>query len=142
MHRKQDAFAGGDSGAALSPGQAAKSRLVDYVSGENADGIVMPPEGEGRPLTAEEVAVLRRWVDEGAIWPDEADPEVAGQILGYAEIQGVTHPPRTPNPLIAAIPLAAARRDRKVLGIDQKGAQNEMVKAEQTEISAILSAGS
>jgi hypothetical protein len=33
----------------------------------------MPPEGEGKPLSAEQIALVRAWVDQGAVWPDGAD---------------------------------------------------------------------
>ncbi len=29
----------------------------------------MPPEGKGQPLTAEDIALLRRWIDQRAPWP-------------------------------------------------------------------------
>jgi hypothetical protein len=32
----------------------------------------MPPDGEGQPLTAEQVGLLRAWIDQGAKWPDAA----------------------------------------------------------------------
>ncbi|MGD9646741.1 MAG: DUF1553 domain-containing protein [Pirellulales bacterium] len=61
-------LAGGESGQALVPGAAAESYLLDrVVAGE------MPPEKQGKPqsLSAEEVELLRRWIDAGASWPAE-----------------------------------------------------------------------
>ena len=34
---------------------------------------MMPPEGEGQPLTAEQVGLIRAWIDQGAKWPDRND---------------------------------------------------------------------
>ena len=31
----------------------------------------MPPSGKGEPLTAEQVGILRAWIDQGAKWPAE-----------------------------------------------------------------------
>ena len=28
---------------------------------------------EGKPLSADEIDILRRWIDQGALWPDEAE---------------------------------------------------------------------
>ena len=53
------------------PGNAVESPLYQVVAGSHADEITMPPEGEGEPLSAEEVAILKRWIDAGATWPDE-----------------------------------------------------------------------
>ena len=68
---KAAALAGGSIGGAIVPGDSAKSRLIDYVAATDAE-IRMPPKGE--LLTAAEVALLRRWIDEGASWPESADP--------------------------------------------------------------------
>ena len=57
---------GGDSGPAVTPGQAGKSRILLAVT--SADGVKpMPPKGP--PLDAVQVAVLRAWIDAGAAAP-------------------------------------------------------------------------
>ncbi len=67
---RERALAGGDlDSAPIVAGQSDASPLVDYVSGKH-DALVMPPEGEGEPLSAEQVEVLRQWIDSGAHWPD------------------------------------------------------------------------
>src|SRR4051794_795906 len=48
------------------------SPLVQLVSGED-EGLRMPPKGQG--LSAAEVATLRRWIDQGASWPEELGRE-------------------------------------------------------------------
>ena len=57
---------GGDSGEVLTARDAAGSLLFQRVS----DG-EMPPEsrGESQRLPDEEIALLKRWIDEGADWP-------------------------------------------------------------------------
>ena len=57
-----------DIGAAVSsgvilPGKAAASKLVERVS-STKKGFAMPPTGE--PLSHSEIALLRRWIDDGA----------------------------------------------------------------------------
>src|SRR3954469_24176557 len=44
---------GGDGGPAVEPGRSAESLLTDAITGR--DGWKMPPEGEGTPLSAEEI---------------------------------------------------------------------------------------
>jgi mono/diheme cytochrome c family protein len=60
------ALAGGDSGAAILPGKAAASLLMERVASSD-DALRMPPEG--KPLSAEQIALLQRWIDAGATWP-------------------------------------------------------------------------
>jgi len=70
LDAKDEALAGGVNGPAFTPGKSAESRLIQYVSGINDEGTVMPPEGQ--PLTVAEIGLLRAWIDQGAIWPDDA----------------------------------------------------------------------
>jgi mono/diheme cytochrome c family protein len=67
---KKDALKGGDSGAVIVPGKSGHSRLIDLVSGK--DGELMPPADKGERLTAAQIAVLKNWIDQGAIWPDQS----------------------------------------------------------------------
>lgn len=50
---------------AIVPGDAAASYLLEVITGPNPD---MPEDGE--PLSVEEVLLIKRWIDEGAAWPD------------------------------------------------------------------------
>ncbi|MEX2262643.1 MAG: PSD1 and planctomycete cytochrome C domain-containing protein [Bryobacteraceae bacterium] len=69
LDRKTDALRGGGSGVpAISPGKSADSLLIRYVSGLDAK-TVMPPAGPR--LTPEQIELLRNWIDQGAVWPDD-----------------------------------------------------------------------
>ena len=69
---KQTALHGGDDHAPnIKAGQSAASSLFRFVSGGD-EKIKMPPK-ESDPLSASEVATLKRWIDEGAVWPDGVD---------------------------------------------------------------------
>ncbi len=46
------------------PGKPAESRLLQRVESEDPDS-VMPPPDSGKSLTAEQTALLRRWIDQG-----------------------------------------------------------------------------
>jgi cytochrome c553 len=50
----------------LTPGKSADSRLIHLVAATDPDDR-MPPDGA--PLTAEQVGVLRAWIDQGGKWP-------------------------------------------------------------------------
>jgi hypothetical protein len=63
---------GGDSGAAIEPGKSADSLVIQYITGEA--GIRMPPEEDGAPLTDQQIALIRQWIDEGAKAPPEPTP--------------------------------------------------------------------
>src|SRR5262249_32585017 len=47
-----------------------ESALVTRIASSDPDE-VMPPKDKGTPLSADQIALLRRWVDEGAPWPDK-----------------------------------------------------------------------
>jgi mono/diheme cytochrome c family protein len=67
---KSVALTGGENHAPnVVAGKSAESPLVHFVGGLEED-LKMPPKGE--PLTAEQVALLRRWIDDGAQWPESA----------------------------------------------------------------------
>jgi hypothetical protein len=59
---------GGESGAFVTPGDAAASHLIEAVTGDLAVWR-MPPEG--KPLTADEIETLRRWITQGAVIPND-----------------------------------------------------------------------
>ncbi len=69
LDRKADALKGGASGPVILPGDSANSRLIHLVAGYQVK-VVMPPTGD--PLTAQQVGLLRAWIDQGANWPDDA----------------------------------------------------------------------
>src|SRR5262245_9408344 len=65
------AVRGGDSGdPAIVPGKSGDSPLVTRVSSTDSDE-VMPPKDEGKALSADQITLLKRWVDEGAAWPEK-----------------------------------------------------------------------
>jgi len=66
---------GGENGAAILPGNAAESLLIRAVSYTN-DDLKMPPN---KQLSAEQVADLTRWINEGAAWPRVELPEGLGE---------------------------------------------------------------
>lgn len=62
------ALEGGNSGSpAIVPGASGQSELIRRITSNDPDE-KMPPKGTR--FTEKEVALIRRWIDEGAKWPD------------------------------------------------------------------------
>jgi hypothetical protein len=76
---RSDALRGGDSGRVIIPGKSADSLLVERIT--SSDPVErMPPE---KPLSADQVSLLKAWIDQGAIWP-EADAALAGSSTHWS----------------------------------------------------------
>ena len=70
LDEAEAALKGGDEHAPnIHPGKSAESPLIQFVAGLDPD-TKMPPKGE--PLTAEQIGLLRAWIDQGAVWPEGA----------------------------------------------------------------------
>jgi cytochrome c553 len=54
----------------IKPGKSSDSDLIQRVAGLDAS-MKMPPKGPG--LSAEQVGILRAWIDQGARWPESAN---------------------------------------------------------------------
>ncbi len=68
IETRESVLAGGESGPAVAPGNSGESLLIELVSG--ADGSRVMPQKSER-LSAAEIDLLRRWVDEGLSWPKQ-----------------------------------------------------------------------
>lgn len=67
LDSKAPAMKGGVSGPVIIPGHNQESRLIRRVMG--LGGEPRMPLG-GKPLSEEQIALLKRWIDAGAPWPD------------------------------------------------------------------------
>ncbi len=84
---KKAALAGGLSGNPIQPKNAAESILYQRVAGIG-DQARMPMGGK---LDPEQIATIRNWIDQGAVWPDAATVEVTSIKRHWAFI-----PPQRP----------------------------------------------
>ncbi len=66
---------GGESGPAIVPGKAQESLLIRAVSYSDED-LKMPPK---KQLSAEQIADLTRWIEDGAAWPEVPLPPDVGK---------------------------------------------------------------
>jgi hypothetical protein len=111
---------GGDTGAAIVPGDIAQSELLVRIHLRPIDEGVMPDEGQA--LTPEEVGLLDAWVDAGASWPpgltlQERKPTSAARVAmpdkapgsaaeAAAMLDGILHLENAGTPLITSAPIA------------------------------------
>ena len=66
LHSRETSIKILDSGAkGIDPGDPSNSEVFRRVSTDD-DFEIMPPEGEGVPLTKSEIDIIKRWIDEGA----------------------------------------------------------------------------
>jgi hypothetical protein len=91
------ALEGSNSGAVIVPGKGADSRLLHLVAGLDAE-LVMPPKGR-TPLTRDDIAKLRAWIDQGAKWAAAASvaKTVASEHWAFQPVERPT-PPVVRNP--------------------------------------------
>ena len=86
---RDGAVRGGESGAAIAPGKARDSLILEMVGGKEP---AMPKQAE--PLTGEQVDLLTRWIAAGASWPKERTlHERAPQNASWWSLQPVKRPP-------------------------------------------------
>src|SRR5438093_8675766 len=106
LDRRSSAMRGGTF-VMIVPGNSALSRLYLRLTG-NEFGLQMPPTG---PLSQEQIATIKAWIDQGAEWPDE--------VSGDA-------PPVPPDPKAVRLVEALRNGDRqtfkRILREDPKAA--------------------
>lgn len=127
---------GGGSGPALVPGDVAASLLIKVV--EHADGVAsMPPK---KKLTDEEIADLKKWVADGAAWPQPVAPTNIHHYDADYESLRANHwawqpirEPQVPAPLDSSWPVDDI--DRFIQhGIEQHG----LVRAQQASKEVLI----
>ena len=108
LDRRADALKGGYSGAVIKPRDSANSKLIHLVAGLQK-GLRMPMDGE--PLSSDQVGLLRAWIDQGALWPEEAVPKPETGVSAEQTRPHSNHWAFSP-PLRSAIPKVG--RDKQV----------------------------
>tara|TARA_R110002096_G_scaffold11515_7_gene42351 strand:- start:261 stop:3005 length:2745 start_codon:yes stop_codon:yes gene_type:complete len=94
---------GGDSGlAALVPGDPKASYLLEVLDGSDPD-MIMPPKGD--PLTSDQVALLKTWIEHGAQWPGQMDAVVETKIdhWSFLPVERPRIPAKGENPIDALL---------------------------------------
>ena len=73
LDAKPHAFKGGESGPAIIATKSADSPIFKRITATGDER--MPPDGE--PLTADQIAKIKAWIDSGAEWPETAEDKAA-----------------------------------------------------------------
>ncbi|HKH68470.1 MAG TPA: DUF1549 domain-containing protein, partial [Reyranella sp.] len=74
LDRKASVFTGGMSGPAVAPGDSENSVLVRRLLGLDGEDR-MPLDKD--PMSDAQIALIRRWIDQGAAWPDTGETAAA-----------------------------------------------------------------
>jgi len=70
LDQAEEAFSEGDSGeTAIVPGKPDQSELLQRILSDDPD-LRMPKHESGKQLEPDEVALIKRWIEEGASWDD------------------------------------------------------------------------
>ena len=86
---------GGEDGPAIVPGKAEESPLIQQV--EHKEKPFMPPPKKGDRLSGEEIALLRRWIDGGAVGPAAGEDVPIVALKTLHKVQPTTAPRRAVN---------------------------------------------
>ena len=81
-------FAGGKDGPVIIPGHPEKSLLIERVT--STDPKKRMPKESDDPLPANEIAILTKWIKDGAAWPDETEklpPTPAKLAAAYPKLR-------------------------------------------------------
>lgn len=73
LKTRERAFKGGKNGVAIVPKQPDASSLYTLLRDEDPDR-QMPPPREN-PLSPEEIETIRKWIEQGAVWPEGVELE-------------------------------------------------------------------
>ncbi|QKK09823.1 MAG: hypothetical protein HND58_17780 [Planctomycetota bacterium] len=92
------------------PGNAADSEFMWRVTLPHDDPDLMPPEGDGDPLTPEQIALFETWINEGAVW---IDVPVAVATEAKTDTTTQNAPPAPPPFVFDEAARAAGRRARR-----------------------------
>ena len=95
LDRYEDFKLGGDHGSLNEvPEGDEESLLIQVLSGTHEELDQMPPEGEGTPLSPDELNLIRRWLGAGSPFPKEAVS--GGSASEIWSLQPLTKAPEVP----------------------------------------------
>ncbi len=110
LHSKAAARKGGDSGPAYKPGDSKGSRLLQLLLSKD-DEERMPQKAPA--LAAAQIDLIRRWIDQGAPWPDDGREELHWSLRPLV---------KPPVPTVKAAPWVRTPIDSFILAsLESKG---------------------
>ena len=102
-------FKGGESETTVVSGDSEASYLYELVHEH-----MMPPEGEGKPLTKQDVATIKAWLDNGTPFADGRDPK------SFTEVAEVNQHDIQPIMMLRCTVCHGNRRQEAGLDLDRK----------------------
>ncbi len=127
LDAKASAFTGGLSHKVIVAGKSAESTLYQRIAG-TSDQARMPMGG--KPLGAEQIAIIKRWIDEGAEWPDSVGAKSAEIQRHWAFVT----PVKAPLPSVKNAAWAKSAIDRFVLAKLETEGLNPSPEADKTTL--------
>jgi hypothetical protein len=85
LRTREGLLKGGSRGAAVKPGDADESLLYRFVVGEERPRMPM-----GEELSEYQIALMKQWIDKGAIWEDGETRGQGGKEKAYAASKPIT----------------------------------------------------
>ncbi|MEZ6043223.1 MAG: PSD1 and planctomycete cytochrome C domain-containing protein [Planctomycetaceae bacterium] len=126
----ENATARRDSGTAIVPGAAEKSEVMARILSHD-DDLRMPPADSGKKISAEEVEILRRWIQQGAAyekhWAFQTPERPIPPTVESSDGAPVVHPvdafiqSRLESEGLVPSPMADARQAFRRLSLDLIG---------------------
>ncbi len=86
LDHRNSVISGGDSGPIVVKQHPADSLMFQLIAGLDEDRR-MPPAGEGTPLTKQQIDLFRKWIQQGANWPETADVVQPSSHWSFQPIQ-------------------------------------------------------
>jgi len=112
LDQRAAAMQGGESGPAIIPGNSERSLIIRRLLG--LDGLSRMPKS-GDPLTADQIALIRSWIDQGAHWPEGTAAEATTPTPERSQHWAYRSPTRPPLPPVRDTAWARTPIDRFVL---------------------------
>ena len=108
-------------GEVIVPGKASKSLLIERVADRSEDR--MPPPEDGAPLKPEEIALLRRWINDGAKAPaNEPVPQAPSRHWAFQIPNLAPLPDNVGNPIDALL-----EKNRATVGLKAQPAAERTI---------------
>ncbi|RIK76794.1 MAG: hypothetical protein DCC68_18680 [Planctomycetota bacterium] len=86
LESREWAVKGGANGTAIVPGDPAKSPFYTLIALPADDDAIMPPP-DNPPLAKQQIALVERWIKEGARWPAESKLEIQTRMDFVKHVQ-------------------------------------------------------
>ncbi len=136
LDTKALAMKGGLSGEVIKPGSSKDSRLISRILGEGGEQRM--PLG-GTPLTAEQITLIKRWIDEGAVWPEDAQSSINNQASSLPQHWAFVAPVRPALPSVKNKAWLRNPVDNFILSRIEKNGLTPSPEAEKTTLLRRLS---